>query len=196
MLEAKDIAVIGVGVLFPGASHHDLFWENLIAGIDSIQEIPVSRWDIDAYYSPDFNEPGKSISKWGGLIQGIDQFDHQFFNISPREARNMDPQQRLLLQEAWHCVEDSGIALKTLQEKVTSVFVGVMAIDYHQHMAQSRQPVDSYACLGNYGSILANRLSFCLGLSGLNFIPVICSPQKSSSKFFLKVFLFPNSKSQ
>nr|AVI26422.1 polyketide synthase [Candidatus Entotheonella serta] len=165
-MEAKDIAVIGVGALFPGASHHDLFWENLIAGIDSIQEIPISRWDIDAYYSPDFSEPGKSISKWGGLIQGIDQFDHQFFNISPREARNMDPQQRLLLQEAWHCVEDSGIALKTLQEKVTSVFVGVMAIDYHQHMAQSRQPVDSYACLGNYGSILANRLSFCLGLSG------------------------------
>ncbi|PON19848.1 hypothetical protein C2W62_00555 [Candidatus Entotheonella serta] len=165
-MEAKDIAVIGGGVLFPGASHHDLFWENLIAGIDSIQEIPVSRWDIDAYYSPDFSEPGKSISKWGGLIQGIDQFDHQFFNISPREARNMDPQQRLLLQEAWHCVEDSGIALKTLQEKVTSVFVGFMAIDYHQHMAQSCQPVDSYACLGNYGSILANRLSFCLGLSG------------------------------
>ena len=165
-MDAKDIAIVGMGAVFPGASHHDLFWENLVAAIDSVQEIPISRWDTKKYYSPDFSEPGKSISKWGGLIQGIDEFDHLFFNISPREARNMDPQQRLLLQEAWHCVEDSGIALKTLQQKVTSVFVGVMAIDYHQHIAQNSQPVDSYACLGNYGALLANRLSFCLGFSG------------------------------
>ena len=165
-MDAKDIAIVGIGAVFPGANHHYLFWENLVAGIDSVQEIPISRWDTEKHYSPDFSEPGKSISKWGGLIKGIDQFDHLFFNISPREARNMDPQQRLLLQEAWHCVEDSGIALKTLQQKVTSVFVGVMAIDYHQHMAQNSQPVDSYACLGNYGALLANRLSFCLGFSG------------------------------
>ena len=95
----KDIAIIGMACRFPGANNYDEFYENLITGINSIQEIPPSRWDISKYYSPNFDEPNKSISKWCGLIDHIDQFDNRFFNISPREANSMDPQQRLLLED-------------------------------------------------------------------------------------------------
>jgi amino acid adenylation domain-containing protein len=78
----------------------------------------------------------------------------------------MDLQQRLLLQEAWYCFENIDMALKTLQQKVSSVLGDVMTIDYHQQMAQKNtQPVDSDAYLGNYGTLLANRLLFGLGFS-------------------------------
>ncbi|MGA1790296.1 MAG: thioester reductase domain-containing protein [bacterium] len=165
-LNEKDIAIIGMACRFPDAKDYRQFGYNLMQGINSIKEIPSSRWDINKYYSPNFDEPNKSISKWCGLIEDIDQFDNKFFNISPREANNMDPQQRLLLEETWHCIEDSGVALSRLQQKMTSVFVGVMAIDYHQDASAPDVITDSYACLGNYECILANRISYVFGLQG------------------------------
>ena len=111
------IAIIGMACRFPGADDYRSFWRNLEQGVNSIREIPAKRWDIDEYYSPDMDVPNKSISKWCGLLDGVDRFDHRFFNISPREAGNMDPQQRLLLEETWHCIEDSGVLLTTLQRK-------------------------------------------------------------------------------
>ncbi|MGA1823080.1 MAG: SDR family NAD(P)-dependent oxidoreductase [bacterium] len=161
-----DIAIIGMACRFPGARNYNEFADNLLKGINSIQEIPPSRWDIDTYYSPNFDEPNKSISKWCGLIDNIDKFDNHFFAISPREANNMDPQQRLLLEETWHCIEDSGISHNRLKDKITSVYVGVMATDYHHESSAPDVIVDSYAGLGNYDCILANRLSYFYGFRG------------------------------
>ncbi|MEW6380987.1 MAG: polyketide synthase [bacterium] len=164
--KGADIAIIGIACRFPGAQDYREFADNLFKGVNSIREIPSSRWDTQKYYSPDFNKPNTSISKWCGLIDGIDQFDNQFFSISAREANYMDPQQRLLLEETWHCIEDSGVSLKNLQRKITSVYIGVMAIDYHQEASHPDIITDSYACLGNYECILANRISYAFGLQG------------------------------
>jgi acyl transferase domain-containing protein/acyl carrier protein/ubiquinone/menaquinone biosynthesis C-methylase UbiE len=162
----KNIAIIGIACRFPGAKNYHEFWNNLKKGINSIREIPPERWDLDEYYSPIIDEPNKSISKWCGLLDNIDQFDNRFFSISPREAKQMDPQQRLLLEETWHCIEDSGISVKTLQQKKTSVYVGVMASDYHQESMAPGIVTDSYAALGNYDCILANRISYTFGFQG------------------------------
>jgi acyl transferase domain-containing protein/NADP-dependent 3-hydroxy acid dehydrogenase YdfG len=162
----NEIAIIGMACRFPGANNYNEFWENLKNGVNSIKEISPERWDINKYYSPDINEPNKSISKWCGLVDDFDKFDNGFFNISPREAAHMDPQQRLLLEATWHCIEDSGMPLKRLQKKKTSVYVGVMAIDYHQEIAAANAETDSYTAAGNYESMLANRISFVFGLKG------------------------------
>ncbi|MGA1867912.1 MAG: SDR family NAD(P)-dependent oxidoreductase [bacterium] len=164
----KDIAIIGIACRFPGATDYHQFAYNVMQGINSIQEIPLSRWDINKYYSPNFEEPNKSISKWCGLIDHIHEFDNHFFNISPREANNMDPQQRLLLEESWHCIEDSGVSLKMLQQKRTSVYVGVMSTDFHHESSAPDVIVDGYAGLGNYDCILANRLSYFYGFTGIS----------------------------
>ncbi|MGA1823077.1 MAG: beta-ketoacyl synthase N-terminal-like domain-containing protein, partial [bacterium] len=163
-----DIAIIGMACRFPGAKNYDEFGNNLLTGINSIKEIPPSRWDTRKYYSPHFDEPNKSMSKWCGLVDNIEQFDNQFFDISPDEARTMDPQQRLLLEETWHCIEDSGVALGILQRKNTSVFIGVMAVDYQQDALSPDVITDRYACLGNYECILANRLSHVFGFQGMS----------------------------
>jgi acyl transferase domain-containing protein/SAM-dependent methyltransferase len=165
-MKNPEIAIIGMACRFPGANNYQEFWNNLIQGINSIQEIPPERWDLDEYYSPIIDELNKSISKWCGLLDHIDHFDNRFFSISPREAKQMDPQQRLLLEETWHCVEDSGVSLKTLQAKKTAVYVGVMASDYHQEAVAADVVTDSYAALGNYDCILANRISYTFGFCG------------------------------
>ena len=161
----RDIAIVGMACHFPDAPDHRHFWRNLARGVNSIKEIPQERWALD-YYSTDFHAPEKSVSKWCGLLDRIDQFDNRFFNISPREAKSMDPQQRLLLEETWHCIEDSCIPLARLQEERTAVLVGVMASDYQQESAAADVVTDSYAALGGYDCILANRISFVFGLVG------------------------------
>ena len=42
------------------------------------------------------------------LLSGIEEFDADYFEMTPYTARMMDPQQRLFLQTAWHALEDSG----------------------------------------------------------------------------------------
>ncbi|MDQ0115571.1 SDR family NAD(P)-dependent oxidoreductase [Paenibacillus harenae] len=162
----EDIAIVGIACRFPDADNYHQYWENLEQGRNSIKEIPASRWDNGKYYSPNMDEPNKSISKWCGLLDDVDRFDHQFFQISPREAGNMDPQQRLLLEETWHCIEDAGVPLKQLQEKKTSVYVGVMAADYRQEAVKEGVVTDSYASLGSYECMLANRVSYAFNLQG------------------------------
>lgn len=163
--QSADIAIIGVACRFPDADHYHEFWENINSGKDSIREVPIERWNPDLYYSADISIPNKTISKWGGFIHKADHFDHKFFNISPREAKNMDPEQRILLEETWRCIEDSGVSLQDLQRKTTSVFAGIMNSDYRQ-TGHAESEIDSYACLGSFEAMLSNRLSYTFGLTG------------------------------
>ena len=41
------------------------------------------------------------------LLDGIDEFDADFFGFPPLAARVLDPQHRLFLQCAWHALEDA-----------------------------------------------------------------------------------------
>ncbi len=162
----NDIAIIGMSCRFPDANDYHEFWKNLAAGKNSISRIPADRWDISNYSAETIKSSVTDRMQYGGFLKDIDHFDNQFFNISPREARNMDPQQRLLLEESWRCVENAGIPINDLQKVPTSVFVAVMAMDYYQDMLAPDVITDSYACSGNYACILSNRVSFSLGLSG------------------------------
>ena len=55
----EPIAVIGMGCRFPQAENADAFWRLLRDGVDVIGEVPAARWDIDRYYDPNPDAPGK-----------------------------------------------------------------------------------------------------------------------------------------
>lgn len=162
----ESVAIIGIACRFPGANGPEEFWYNLQNGVNSIQEIPPERWDIDQFYETDRSKSNKSISKWCGLVDDVYKFDHKFFQISPREAKQMDPQQRLLMEQTELCISDSGVPLSTLQAKKTSVHVGVITGDYREEITNEAYELDSYTGIGNIDSILANRISYTFGLSG------------------------------
>ena len=75
-------------------------------------------------------------AKWGGFVDGVDEFDPLFFNISPREAPYMDPQERLFLQCAYEAIEDAGYTRAALAEGDVGVFVGVMWEEYQLYGAE------------------------------------------------------------
>ena len=166
--QTEPIAIIGMSCRTPGAINLTQFWSLLQNGQDAIREVPPERWPIDSFYSETPKTPNKMNSRFGGFLENIDQFDAEFFNISPREARQMDPQQRLLLEASWFALEDAGQAANQLAGSKTGVFVGIFNSDYNiQQMVQnSASSPDDYWSTGSALSIASNRISYFYDFQG------------------------------
>src|SRR5215510_12749135 len=165
----EPIAVIGMGCRFPGGVNNpEAYWRLLWNGVDAITEVPPTRWDVEMYYDPNPEVPGKTYTRYGGFIDQVDEFDPQFFGISPREAASMDPQQRLLLEVMWEALEHAGYAPDQLSGSRTGVFMGIGMDDYAHMSLYTGDPcrIDAYNSLGTARSIAVGRLSYVLGLQG------------------------------
>ena len=165
--QKEPIAIVGIGLRLPGGAHDESsLWQMLADGVDAISEIPGDRWDLDAYYDLDPDKPGKMNTRHGAFIKGVDQFDAEFFGVSPREAVSMDPQHRLLMETSWEALENAAIAPATLRGSHTGVFVGIGNSDYWRMVYGDEEQIDAYSALGNAYSVAAGRLSYFLGVHG------------------------------
>ncbi|WP_307731693.1 polyketide synthase, partial [Microseira wollei] len=165
----EPLAIVGMGCRFPGgANNPEAFWQLLRDGVDAVTEVPANRWDIDAFYDPDPDAPGKMYTRYGGFVSQLEEFDAQFFGIAPREAVSLDPQQRLLLEVSWEALENAAIKPDQIVGSKTGVFIGISALDnYFRHiLASGVSELDAYNATGNALSVAAGRLSYILGLTG------------------------------
>ncbi|WP_156670075.1 MULTISPECIES: type I polyketide synthase, partial [unclassified Mycobacterium] len=167
----EPIAVIGMGCRLPGGvDNPDQFWELLRDGRSGIVPVPPERWDADALYTDDHTVPGTICNREGGFLSTWqpDEFDAEFFSITPREAAAMDPQQRLFLEVAWEALEDAGIPPHTIRGTQTSVYVGVTAYDYMLTLSEAMRPeeLDAYVLTGNSANFAAGRMAYLLGARG------------------------------
>ncbi|AUH38868.1 type I polyketide synthase [Streptomyces sp. CMB-StM0423] len=161
------VAIVGIGCRFPGGvDGPDDFWRLLTEGRDAVTEVPADRWDIEQYASDDPAAPGRTTSRWGGFLDGVDRFDAGFFGISRQEATRMDPQQRLLTEVAFEALENAGMPSDRLAGSPTGVFVGISTFDYATGQLRDLAAIDPYTGTGSALSISANRLSYLLDLRG------------------------------
>ena len=100
------------------------------------------------------------------FLDCLDQFDPQFWGISPREAVRMDPQHRWLLEVAWEAIEDAGIAPSELRGDPVGVFVGIAGNDYAGLQMPNHAGTDVHTNSGCTQSIASNRISYLLDLKG------------------------------
>ncbi|MFI1913835.1 SDR family NAD(P)-dependent oxidoreductase [Nocardia sp. NPDC020380] len=164
--DTMDIAIVGMSGRFPGADDLDGFWRNLIAGVDSVTEIPPDRWPVTDYYRPGPPVPGTTNSKWAGLLSDIDRFDPTFFDIIPAEADYMDPQQRLFLEHSWLALEDAAIDPTSLRGTRCGVFAGAPGSDYATLLREHSALSSHYVFTGNSPAILPARVAYHLDLTG------------------------------
>ncbi|NBE50386.1 type I polyketide synthase [Streptomyces boluensis] len=152
----EPVAIVGLACRFPGAAHHDAYWGLLREGAGAVSGRPVSRG------------PG---SQPGGFLEGVDEFDAEFFDISPREAAAMDPQQRLALELGWEAFEDAGMIPGNLRGEKVGVFGGAMWDDYatlqHQRDVASST---RHSMTGLHRGMIANRLSYAFDLRGPSLV--------------------------
>jgi acyl transferase domain-containing protein len=176
MSDATAIAVIGLGGRFPGADDPDTLWTLLCGGIDAIQDVPSNRWAVPTQLRDSALYP-----RSGGFVQGADCFDAELFNISRYEAERMDPRQGLVLETGWQALEHAGIAPDTLAGARVGVFIGTSTNDFDRRLSSHWDAADIRAATGGSGAILANRLSYLLGVCGPSLsVDVACASSLSA----------------
>ncbi len=164
----ESYAIVGYAVRLPGAADANGFWDVLSEGRDALSEVPPDRWDVDAFYDPDPDAPGKIVSRRAGFIEDVTGFDAPFFGLSNRETMLIDPQHRILLETAWQAVEHSGTAPSALANTKTGVFVGLGTHDYLGLISEqlSYEEIEAYVAIGTSSAAGAGRISYGLGLQG------------------------------
>jgi acyl transferase domain-containing protein len=165
--EQELLALVGIGCRFPGGVRNaESFWNLIASGTSAITEVPADRWNADRYYHAEPLATERMVTKWGGFVDQLKDFDASFWGVSPREAMRMDPQQRWLLEAAWEAIEDAGIPPASLRGSTTGVFVGISAADYLTVQLSDKHHIDVHTNSGGTLSIAANRVSYMLDLRG------------------------------
>ncbi|MFF9040951.1 type I polyketide synthase [Streptomyces sp. NPDC014892] len=151
---SEAVAIIGYACRLPGAPGPAPLWDLLVAGADAITETPADRARV----------PGVPR---GGFIEHVADFDAAFFGISPREAAATDPQQRLALELAWEALEDARHIPAGLSGSRTGVFLGAIWDDYATLLHREGDAgIDRYSMPGLQRGVIANRVSYTLGVHG------------------------------
>jgi acyl transferase domain-containing protein len=132
-----DIAIIGLACRFPAAANPAEFWRLMCDGVEVTQ-----------------------------LPGDVADFDADFFNLSPREARAMDPRQRLALELTWEMFEGAFVVPESVRGEQVAVYLGAMNDDYAFLTVAEDDNVDHYSFAGISRGMIANRISFAFGLHG------------------------------
>ncbi|MDN0197936.1 type I polyketide synthase [Streptomyces sp. S.PNR 29] len=164
----EPVAIVGVGLRFPGGSNSlEEFEEFLRTGSSGIGPLPQDRWDVAAFTPQHPDDKGKIRARAGGYLERIDLFDAGFFNISPKEAQYIDPQQRMLLETAWQALEHANIDPTPLRRGNGGVYIGASSVDYALELdTLAYEELDGHLASGITLFPLAGRLSYFLGWRG------------------------------
>ena len=103
----EPVAIVGMGVILPGAGNLDVYWDNLATGVDAITEIPDGRRDSEFHGSPG-SGPDSTHGHRGGFITDTVDFDPVAFGIPPTDIDGMEPDQITALAAAVAAVDDAG----------------------------------------------------------------------------------------
>ncbi len=149
------VAVIGMACRVPGADDVEAFWELLAEGRCLITEVPGGR--LAGEVPEGFR---------AGLLDRVDLFDADFFEVTPRQAASMDPQQRALLELSWHALEHAGLHPDDLAGRPVGVYASACSYDYREQLVARDAAADGYATTGTFPAFLANRISHLYDFTG------------------------------
>ncbi len=144
----KDIAIIGLAGRFPEADDIGAFRQHLMQGRDGIRDFSTTRKSATTM------APGKQYMPIG-FMEGIDLFDHKFFQISKAEAEYMDPHQRILMEVVYETLDSSGYDMDFFNGSETAVFIG----DTDQDYGQLAERFDPTLVTGTTNATTAGRIS-------------------------------------
>ncbi|GAB32799.1 type I polyketide synthase [Gordonia otitidis] len=161
------VAVVGIGCRFPGdVCGPDDYWSFLLGSGNGVTTVSADRWARFDDGRPQTAAALERTTRWGGYLSGVDEFDAEYFDISPSEADKMDPQQRLLLEVTQEALDNAGIPASSLRHSQTGVFAGSCAAEYGYLATSDLSEVDAWSGTGGALSIISNRLSYHYDLRG------------------------------
>ncbi|GAM26726.1 hypothetical protein SAMD00019534_099010, partial [Acytostelium subglobosum LB1] len=166
-INENDIAIIGVGMRFPGGAdacikNADQLWSKLKNGEDCLSQLQPTRL-AKSYYDQEL-----ITNCAGGFLPDEEwrTFDPTFFGITKMETEQIDPQIRLLMTVVWESIEDAQLKYETVRGSNTAVFIGTMTQGYKQIVNSEITDMDPYSLAGNILTFMSNRLSYAFDFRG------------------------------
>uniref|UniRef100_UPI00117AE33B type I polyketide synthase n=1 Tax=Henriciella aquimarina TaxID=545261 RepID=UPI00117AE33B len=131
-----DIAIVGLGAMFPGRGDTPGFWRDIAEGVDTLGPVPPTHWLVEDYYDADPKARDRTYGRRGGFLspQGFDPLD---FGIPPNQLEATDTAQLLALIVAQQALSEAETATNgTIDRERTSCVLGVAsATELVAHMA-------------------------------------------------------------
>ena len=166
------IAVIGMSGRFPDAPDVDALWRNLCERRESISRFSDAEL-LASGVAPELIRAPNYVPA-AAVLSDIEQFDAEFFHLSPREAECTDPQHRVLLECAWEALECAGYVGERFDGRV-AVYVGAGPSSYWLKNLANNPGVASslfeeQSLIGNVQDYAATRISYKLNLTGPSLV--------------------------
>lgn len=188
-----DIAIVGMAAHLPGAADINEYWNNLAAGVESIQ--PISREDLLAAGEDPVRMTQPNYVAAAAKLAGVGDFDAEFFGFSPKEAAILDPQHRHFLEVAWEALENAGHPPEAFPGSI-GVYAGCgMGSYFYFNLCSNRDLVDQTGLFllrhtGNDKDFLSTRVSHVLDLKGPSInVQTACSTSLVAVHFGVQALL-------
>ncbi len=127
-----DIAVIGMGGIFPGANNVNEYWRNIKSGETFFQTMPKRLWHLDNFHSESRNVSEKTYTTTGAFIEGF-EFPFLKYKLPPNTMKGVDPAQLVTLEATREALTDAGIEPRSdsLEDAIT--IIGASGVDLFAH---------------------------------------------------------------
>ncbi|MFH1463448.1 MAG: beta-ketoacyl synthase N-terminal-like domain-containing protein, partial [Pseudomonadota bacterium] len=128
-----DIAIIGMGCLFPHANTLERYWQNVLDGDSYFEPMPKHLWRLDNFCSPSRAVREKSYTTLGAFIDLKIDFPFLEYRLPPKSMEGMDPAQLVSLYATRQALLDAGIEPRSeaLHDAVT--IIGASGVDGFAH---------------------------------------------------------------
>ncbi|XP_055853355.1 fatty acid synthase [Episyrphus balteatus] len=157
--DGDQIVISGMSGKFPNSRNIAEYEYNLFNKIDMVDD-DERRW---RHFNPE-------IPKRAGKLYELEKFDATFFGVHFKQAHTMDPQCRVLMEVAYEAVIDAGINPKDLRGTRTGVYIGSCISESEKTWFYEKVSSGGFGITGCSRAMLANRISYALGLNGPSFL--------------------------
>ncbi|XP_052751948.1 fatty acid synthase-like [Galleria mellonella] len=161
----EEVCITGISGCFPDSDSVMHLQENLFNKVDLITD-DNRRWEHDH----------PEIPQRTGKINNVNKFDASFFGVHYKQVHTMDPMSRILLEKTYEAIYDAGINPNDLRNTKTGVFIGSCFSESEKTWFYEKMHVNNYGVIGCCRAMLANRISYWLGLTGPSYtLDTACS---------------------
>jgi acyl transferase domain-containing protein len=119
---SRDIAIIGMACLFPGARDLRAYWQNIVSGVDAIGD-PPEDWEADLFYDPASGDNDRTYCKRGGYLRDLATFNPLTYGVMPSSVDG-EPDQFLALRMAHDALADAGYLERPADRERVEVVIG------------------------------------------------------------------------
>ncbi|MBK8806378.1 MAG: polyketide synthase [Bacteroidales bacterium] len=128
-----DIAIIGMGCVFPEANNVNEYWNNILSGEQFVKDMPEKYWYMDQFLSLE-KKNHKTYTKAGCFIKEF-EFDALKYKLPPKSFDGVDISQLVAIEATRQALEDAGIKphSKELEDAIT--IIGGSGVDEYAHVS-------------------------------------------------------------